>query len=139
MRVVLDTNVLLSAFLFGGRLQFIVELIAAGKITQCFSSTTWAELCRVLEYPKLSFPLEKRGINLQDFLSRLSINSLFFFPSPSSIKIPKDKSDEAFIACALAASAKAIITGDKHLLALQKSFSISILTPQEFKKTFKNL
>ena len=52
MRVVLDTNVLISAFLFGGRLGRIVKLIEQGQIVPCFIISTFEELRKVLAYEK---------------------------------------------------------------------------------------
>lgn len=134
MRVVLDTNVLISAFLFGGKLKFIIDLLKHGTITPCFSYTTWDELQRVLQYPHLLPVLQKQDIDSEDLLARIELQSLLFSNSHSPISIPEDKNDEAFLACALVASAKAIITGDKHLLTLASIFPIPILTPQRFKR-----
>lgn len=70
MRVVLDTNVLVSALLFGGRLQYIVELLVQGDIRPCFSFSTWRELDRVFHYPHLQSALRRRDVSPQELLSR---------------------------------------------------------------------
>lgn len=63
MRVVLDTNVVISALLFAGRLSRILELWQDGKIKPLISKETFNELRRVLEYPKFALSsLERRSI-----------------------------------------------------------------------------
>lgn len=133
MRVVLDTNVLISALLYHGRLTFIAKGMRRGIITPCFSITTWTELKRVLNYPHLSLPLLMEGVTENDLLSRLEIDAVFVGDIPSPFPIPADPSDEAMLACALAAHARALVSGDRHLLALKSNFPIPILNPQEFK------
>jgi len=133
MRGVFDTNVIISALLFGGRLEFISELLIQGSLTPCFSHATWRELKRALEYPHLAKILHKHDLNSDDLLARLGIGSVFFSDTTSPIAVSRDPADEAILACATAASAEVIITGDKDLLSLANVFSIPILSPSQFK------
>ena len=137
MRVVLDTNVVLSAFLFGGKLQFIVELIIKNTLEPCFTSETWAELQRTLQYRHLIPALEAQSITQDEFLASMSVHAQFVANIASPVAVPNDPTDEKIVACALVAEAKAIVTGDKHLLALADNFSIPILTPQQFRQWFQ--
>ncbi len=132
MRVVLDTNVLVSAFLFGRHLEFIVEGISHGEFSPCFSYTTWSELERVLTYPHLAKAFQRANISAADVLARLEVDAILVPVTPSSLKIPTDPDDESILACAAAARAAAIVTGDRHLLEVAPRFFIPILTPKAF-------
>ena len=137
MRVVLDTNVLISALLFGGHLQFIVDFLEEGRITPCFSSATWKELKRTLQYPHLARVLADQDAHIDDVLFRLSVQSIFVADTLSPIPISGDRADEAILACAAVSSVTVVVTGDKLLLSLHEGFSIPIMSPQQFKKFVK--
>lgn len=137
MRVVLDTNVLISAVLYGGRLQFILDLLERGVITPCFSRATWGELGRVFDYPQFVQLFAKHELAPEAVLARLEMQSVFVEDTASPIPIPNDRTDEAVLACALAAPAKVLVTGDQHLLALDSLAPIPIIKPSAFKKWLK--
>jgi uncharacterized protein len=132
-RVVLDTNVLVSALLFKGTLSEFVELWKSGEIVPWISKETFEELRAVLEYPK--FSLSKDEI---DSIIRNEI--LPYFNVIESTKdvtgICRDPEDNKFISCALSASAKYLVTGDKDLSDLKRYKSIKIMTPQDFLEVF---
>ena len=133
IRVVLDTNVLISALLFKGKLSRIVGLWQRGKIVPAISKETFGELRTVLEYPKFS-------------LSRAEIESLIkheilpFFEVVNVNKHVKgacrDAGNDKFISCALSANADCIVTGDKDLSDLRKYQSIKIIHASDFIKMF---
>jgi putative PIN family toxin of toxin-antitoxin system len=133
IRVVLDTNILISALLFKGELSGIVGLWQKGKIVPIISKETFDELRTVLEYPKFS-------------LSRAEIKSLIehdilpFFEVVNVSKHVKgacrDPGDDKFISCAISASADCIVTGDKDLFDLKKYQSIRIIHGSDFIKMF---
>ncbi len=134
IRVVLDTNVLISGLLFKGESTGIVELWQKGKIIPVISKETFDELRTVLEYPKFS-------------LSRTEIKSLIehdvlpFFEVVTVSKhvkgICRDPGDDKFISCAISASVDWIVTGDKDLSDLKKYQSIRIIHASEFRKMFQ--
>ena len=133
IRVVLDTNVLISALLFKGELSRIVGLWQKGKIIPVISKETFDELRTVLEYSKFS-------------LSRAEIKSLIehdilpFFEVVNVSKHVKgtcrDPEDDKFISCAISASVDWIVTGDKDLSDLKKYQSIRIIHASDFIKMF---
>jgi putative PIN family toxin of toxin-antitoxin system len=133
IRVVLDTNVLISALLFKGELSRIVGLWQKGKIIPVISKETFGELRTVLEYPKFS-------------LSRAEAESLIeheilpFFEVVNVSKHVKgayrDPGDDKFISCALSADADCIVTGDKDLSDLRKYQSTRIIDASDFIKMF---
>ena len=133
IRVVVDTNVLISALLFKGELSRIVGLWREGKIIPIISRETFDELRTVLEYPKFS-------------LSRAEIKSLIeneilpFFEVVNVTKhvkgLCRDPEDDKFISCAISANADCIVTGDKDLFDLKEYQSIRIIHASDFIKMF---
>jgi uncharacterized protein len=133
IRVVLDTNVLISALLFKGKLSRIVELWQKGEIIPIISKETFDELRIVLEYPK--FSLSRAEIKL------LIENEILPFFEVVSVSKPvkgacRDPGDDKFISCAISANAECIVTGDKDLSDLKKYQSVRIIHASDFIKMF---
>jgi len=137
MRVVLDTNVLLSAFLWQKGLKPIYQAIRLGKITPCFTQITWTEFLRVFSYKKFRKQLLRIGIAPEEFIKLLVSRSDFVRSSLAVTEIKEDLADNYFLACALSCGASFIISGNKHLLKLRNFQGISILSPKEFIKKIK--
>jgi putative PIN family toxin of toxin-antitoxin system len=130
-KVVVDTNVLVSALLFGGTPGKLVDLWQKGAIKPLASKQIIDEYLRVLTYPK--FKLSEEEINFllyQQILPYFDIIDVH--PGPAIIK--KDPEDDKFIRCALAGNAKFVISGDQHLLALKSYQKIKIFSPAKFIK-----
>ena len=129
IRVVIDTNVVISAILFGGIPGEIMPLWKSGRIKPLASKEIIDEYIKVLAYPK--FELSEAEINYilyNEILPYFDI--LQIIDSPAIIKV--DPSDDKFIHCAKAGKAGVIISGDQHLLSLKTYQKIKILTPAEF-------
>jgi hypothetical protein len=129
INIVIDTNVVISALLFGGTPGKLTELWKKGLIRPLLSAEIMTEYLRVLAYPK--FKLSEEEINYiihQEILPFFKV--VKSIPGPSIIK--KDPDDDKFIQCAEAGNAKTIISGDQHLLALKSYHGITILTPTQF-------
>ena len=128
---VIDTNVVISAILFGGGPGKLIDLWKKGHITPLITEEIMAEYIRVLAYPK--FKLSEEEIN---FIIHQEILPFFKVvkskPGPSIIK--KDPDDDKFIQCAEVGNAQILISGDQHLLALKFHHDIKILTPAQFYK-----
>ncbi len=134
MRVVLDTNVLISALLFKAELSRVVRLWQEGKIVPVISKETFDELRAVLGYPKFS-------------LSRAEIKSLIeheILPFFEVVNVGKrvrgacrDPEDDKFISCAISANADCIVTGDKDLSDLKEYQSVRIIHASNFIKMFE--
>jgi putative PIN family toxin of toxin-antitoxin system len=133
IRVVLDTNILLSALLFKGRLSRIVDLWKEGAIKPFFSRETFEEFRTALGYPKFSLKAHEVKAILEETLP-------YFEVVGSKEKISgvcKDPDDDKFISCALAASAEYIVSGDKDLCSLKKYHSVKIISGMKFLKLFE--
>jgi putative PIN family toxin of toxin-antitoxin system len=128
LRVVLDTNVLVSALIFKGRVSGLVVLWRMGRITPVLSRETFDEFRRVLEYPK--FSLSKGEI--QEILQQ---EILPFFEVVERVDpvagLCRDPDDDKFLACAASSHAAFLVSGDKDLCSLGKFGRIRILTPDQ--------
>jgi len=129
IRVVCDTNVLVSGLLFKGIPEKIVGLWKAGHIQPVMSREMVDEFIQVLAYPK--FQLSESEIqyllyvHVMPYVEMISLR-------PGSAVIRKDPSDDLFLHCAVAAHARYIISGDRHLLELKVYRRIKILNPADF-------
>ena len=129
IRVVLDTNVLISALLFKGVLSRIVGLWQEGKIVPVISKETFHELRTVLEYPKFSLsPAEINSLIEHEILPFFEVVDV----SKHVKGVCRDPGDEKFISCALSANADCIVTGDKDLSDLRKYQSTRIIHASDF-------
>ncbi len=132
--VVVDTNVFLSALLFGGTPGKLTPLWKSGKIQPQLNKTTVAELLRVLAYPK--FELTENEIQYLLYVEILPFCNVV--PTKSGpVIITADSSDDMFLRCCDVSNAKALISGDSHLLALKSYGNASILIPSQFLKEFQ--
>ncbi len=138
MRLVVDTNVIVSAALWGGVPRKVLE-IAQSNHTLCFSLATFAELERVLNYPKFKKRLQYLSFSIEEFLDRLTEKAIVI-ANPRELQIIiDDPADNKFLACALACKAKFIISGDAHLLALKQYRRIPILAAKAALKHLKKI
>ena len=130
-RVVLDTNVVLSALVFGGgnagRLRHAWQ---AGAFTPLASTATAQELVHVLAYPKFRLSAADRNELLADYLPYTTTVRI---PDPPPI-VPacRDPFDVMFLELATVGKAKALVTGDRDLLALAGQTQFQVLTLDTF-------
>ena len=129
VKVVVDTNVVISALLFGGIPGKLVDLWHSGTIKPAASKEIVDEYLRVLTYPK--FKLSEEEINFLLYQEVLPYFDVIETHSGPRI-IKKDPEDDKFIRCALRANAIYIISGDQHLLALKTYQKLKILPPADF-------
>jgi putative PIN family toxin of toxin-antitoxin system len=133
VRVVIDTNVVVSALLFGGIPGQLIPLWKSGHIKSLTSAEIIDEYIRVMTYPKFKLSEEEIHYLLHfEILPYFDVISVGLAHSPI---IQKDPSDDMFILCAEAGKANVIISGDQHLLSLKNYKKIKILNPKQFLKT----
>lgn len=134
MRVVLDTNVLVSAILFpGGAPEAVLRLGLEKRIQLVTSPTLLTEFARVL--------VEKFGhsnAQAQERLRRVIAVSDIVKPHETVREIAQDPEDDRVLEAALAARAEAIVSGDKHLLQLGTWRGIRIFRPADFLTSFES-
>lgn len=131
-RVVLDTNIVLSALLFsGGRVAWLRYAWQSRQMQPLVCKATASELLRVLTYPKFKLTEAEQQDLLADFLPYTDAVSL---PDPwPDLPLCRDEHDQVFLALAVAGKADFLVTGDADLLALRESFSGLITTVDEFR------
>jgi putative PIN family toxin of toxin-antitoxin system len=127
-KVVIDTNVFISAFGWDGKPEAVLRLMEQRKVVNFTTNDIYAELQRVVAYPKLKFPPTLQ-VNILEFVFSWS---RFVQPKETLAVVTDDPDDDKFLACAVAANASAIISGDPHLLSLDSYRDIPIMTPVQF-------
>jgi putative PIN family toxin of toxin-antitoxin system len=133
MIVVLDTNVILSAFLSPrGTPAQVLKRWEAEEFELATSPTLRAELFRTLEYPKVKKSLKASKEEIQNTLRRLALVPLDNEPTSKVDVVKRDSDDNRVLECAEDAGAQYIVTGDEDLLELQEYNGIQILSPAAF-------
>ncbi len=132
--VVIDTNLVLSALVFAqGRLTPLRQAWQGGRIQPLVSRITAAELIRVLTYPKFKLTPEEQQELLADYLPYCKTVQVPQPPPPTPDC--RDPGDIPFVQLALAGRAKALVSGDRDLLALAGSVACPILSADQFLMT----
>lgn len=131
-KVVIDTNVFISAFGWGGRPLEVIELLENREIRNCVTEEIIEEFVSAVSYSKLDFP-KKLQTNILEFILAYSD----IYTTKKHLSITSDPKDNKFIECALTANAEFIITGDKGLLSVKQLKGVTIITPDDF-LTIKN-
>ncbi len=124
--VVVDTNVYVSAFLFGGLPERVFLFAEEGVFTICISPSIAQEIRSVLTK---KFGWSKN--ELAEWIDPFLVSLRTVIPS-QQVNLAKDRADNEILACALEAEAEAIVTGDDHLLKLKAFQGIPIMTPRQF-------
>lgn len=124
--VVLDTDVVLSALVFGGgKVGLLRRAWATGRIVPLASKATAAELMRVLAYRKFALtPVEQEAL-LADYLPYAT--SVRVGTRHKALPPCRDPGDQMFLELAVAGKADLLVSGDADLLAMQPLFSIPIV------------
>lgn len=128
MRIVLDTNVIVSAVVFGGVPRRVFETCVAGRNRLVLSPEILEEAVAVLGGRKFRFPDEF----LRSLREELEAISEIVSPPRRLRVVRRDPDDDRILECALAGRAERIVTGDRHLLELKSYEGIPILTPAVF-------
>ena len=137
MRVVADTNVLISAFLWSGLPNRLLRLAEEKQITFYTSPALIEELSGVLTRPRFVPRFKQLHVTAEELIVDYLALSLLIVPPAIAPVIPEDPDDDAVVACAVAAEARWLISGDPHLLKLQKYRTTSIVSPAEFFASLK--
>ncbi len=130
MRIVCDTNVLVSGILFGGHARQILLLASRGKVTNFISDDILNEAKKVLLCPK--FKLSPQQVIAIIALSRDTFEHVY--PAQQHKVIQSDPDDDRILDASVEAQVAIIVSGDKHLLSLGLWRGIRMLSPAEFVK-----
>ncbi|MGO8765574.1 MAG: putative toxin-antitoxin system toxin component, PIN family [Limisphaerales bacterium] len=126
MRVVLDANVVFSGAGWRGEAHNCLIAMARRRITVYATEEILNELQGLVT--EIGFKAKFSPHNLLNwYYDRVKLVK----PAPLGKQRSRDAKDDPYLACALAAGAKIIVTRDDELLALEKPFGIQIITPRE--------
>ena len=131
LRVVVDTNVYISAIFWGGKPRHVIDLGRDGEI-QIFTSED-------IEQEILDKLMTKFGMNSDDagrVMADFSTFTKLIRVSRRIHVVKDDPDDDKFIECAVECNAEFIISGDKHLLNMRKYEGIDIMNAATFLKSW---
>lgn len=132
-RVVLDTNLVLSALVFSaGTLVALRRNWQSQRFTPLVSKATAGGLIRVLAYPKFRLNAEEREDLLSDYLPFCEVIQVPD-PPPHTPRC-RDPFDVPFLELAIASEADYLVTGDRDLLILASEFPCPIVNADSFLK-----
>jgi uncharacterized protein len=131
LRVVIDTNILVSALIFStGKVAIFRKLWQDNQFQPLVSRATVTELIRVLAYPKFKLTSSEREDLLADYL-----------PFCETVQLPvelpqippcRDPDDETFLHLSIVGRADYLVTGDRDLLSLADVFDCPIVPAEHF-------
>ena len=128
MRIVADTNIVVSGLLWSGPSRAILDLARQATIELFTTLLLLAELEDVLIRPKFQDRLHRAQVQPQDLVIGYAASATLVTPAAMALVVAADPDDDAVLACAIAAQANIIVSGDRHLLDLQHFRNIPIVT-----------
>lgn len=129
MKIVFDTNTVVSALLFNnGQLSWLRHHWQRSNVTLLASEATVNELIRVLAYSKFQLEPDEIEILLADFIPSVTVTDVV---ARKGNPLCRDADDQMFVDLAISGKADLLVTGDKALLAM--SLHCEIITPREFR------
>jgi putative PIN family toxin of toxin-antitoxin system len=126
VRVVLDANVVYAGSGWRGEAYACIVAMARRRIIACATNETLEELRALVAEHGHKAPHSPHSI-LSWYCERVRLVE----PSPLGKRRTRDPEDDPYLACALAANAKIIVSRDQDLLSLDKPFGIEIMTPRD--------
>jgi len=127
MRVVIDTNVFISAIVFGGKPRRVINLVADDSVTLIMAEAIITEIRRIIvsKFPNFLEDLMRVEKLLEQDAEWVKLGF-------NTERITRDPNDDKFIETALIGSCHYMISGDKDLLDLKEYMGIKILSPAGF-------
>ena len=128
MKLVLDTNLIISGVYFSGPPYDILDAWRRGRIEFVVSIEILDEYRQVGEQLAKQFPV----VQLEAFLELLTLRARIVNAPPLKEKVCSDPDDDKFLACAIASGTRTICSGDKALLKASGYKGITVLNPKDF-------
>ena len=132
MKIVLDTNVLISGIFFSGPPHLILRAWREGGVDLALSQEIFKEYSQTARILAESYPL----VDLHALLLLIEREAEFYEVQPLPAQVCSDPEDDKFLACALASQAESIVSGDKHLLRVSGFQGIQVLRPRAFVEAY---
>ena len=134
LKVVLDTNTIISAFFWKGNEHDLFKKIEEKKIELYLSKEILDEIDEVLDRPKFKEVIENARLTKDQILNKIiSISRLVFGPK-LKINACRDPKDNKFLECGVIGKVDYIVSGDKDLLSIKEYKNIRIITSKDFLK-----
>jgi putative PIN family toxin of toxin-antitoxin system len=131
MRVVADTNILVSGLLWRGNPRLVLEAARDGLISLHTSGVLLDELEDVLIREKFAVRLLAAGVRAHELVLGYGALAKVIEPGRIASVVYADPDDDAVIACAISSQSEIIVSGDTHLLTLKQYRNIHIVTAAE--------
>jgi uncharacterized protein len=131
MRVVLDNNTLVSAFLWQGTPAQLFDRLEDINATFLCTESLFTELSDVLSRPKFAKRFVALSLTPEEILADYLQDVEMVQPASIPVGVVRDKDDEAVLACAVGGEAEYIISGDRDLLSISSFQGISIITAKQ--------
>lgn len=132
MRVVVDTNTTISGLLWHGAPRTVLDLARTKRIRLYTSADLLLELDNVLHRPKFVARIDLIAQSADEMLRSFAALCIVVNAPPLPQPAASDPDDDIVLACAVAANAEVVVSGDHHLLDLSTFARISILDVQQF-------
>ncbi len=139
MKLVMDTNVLVSAFLWSGTPAGLLDYVTENGFSFYTSDVLLDELSKLLHSPKLAKTIAASGLEADGYFYRYQQMAMSVPSRKLTRQVCRDADDDHVLACALAAKADLIVTGDKDLLVLHPWRAVHILSPAAALNTLKRI
>jgi len=132
MRIVLDTNVLISGVLFSGPPSQILSAWADGRLDLLATVDILAEYRRVATRLSKKYP----SVDVESVIDLVIRESRIVEPAPVADDACDDKDDVKFLACAISGQATCVVSGDRALLRASGHGGVEVVTPRGFLARF---
>ena len=129
MRLVLDTNTVVSGLIWGRMPGRLIDAAAAGKVQIISSLPLLDELHGVLVRKKFAAQLAEQAVDAADLFEGYAALVQFVVPAVIGPVLLADPDDDIVLATAVAGNADVIVSGDAHLLGIGEFLGIPIVTP----------
>ena len=127
MKIVIDTNVVVSALFFGGKPQKLLHCAISGAFEVVVSKEIIEEYNELIERISDKYSGRKENFSLNEFISICRLVN-----PARKIDVCRDSDDNKFLECAAEAKCLYVVSGDNDLLALKQFEDIEIITVTEF-------
>lgn len=127
MKIVIDTNVVISATFFGGIPRKVIDLVIKKNVAAYTNEKILAEY----EETVIDMTAKKKGHIDQNIFDQF-MDKIKMVDAVAEVDVCRDPDDNKFIACAIDAQAIFVVSGDKDLLAVEHYDAIEIVTAKDF-------
>ena len=127
MRIIIDTNIVISGLFFKGLPKKLLSELDELKFEICINEEIFDEYTK-----KINQKILKPKYRLDKALREKFFSNLQSFESVSDLKVCRDPDDDKFINCAIDAKAIYIVSGDNDLLTIKNFAGVEIVTAREF-------